>query len=96
LLVYWICRDRGWTLHPELCADVPLPVGILATLGTDPVLALWSLARLLGHVAPAVTVERYVLAMDWISAQVFSRGAETPVTTRSAAQLLFVTERRAR
>jgi hypothetical protein len=49
---------------------------------------------LLGHVTPIVTVERYVLALDWIEAHVFAgRGR---ITSRMAAEMLTVTERHAR
>jgi integrase len=95
-LVCWISHDRQWGPHPQLGADGPPTAGVLAVLGKDSALALWSLARILGHVVPAVTVERYILDIDWVEAQVFSVGARAPIPRRMAAEFLAVTERRAR
>jgi integrase len=94
LLVCWISIDRGWESHPDLPADGPFAAGVRAVLGNDPSIALWSLARLLGHVTPIVTVERYVLALDWIEAHVFA--GEGRIASRMAAEMLAVTERHAR
>ena len=93
-LVCWISMDRGWECHPDLPADASFAAGVRAVLGNDPSIALWSLARLLGHVTPIVTVERYVLALDWIEAHVFA--GEGRITSRMAAEMLAVTERHAR
>ena len=43
---------------------------------------------------PIVTVERYVLALDWIEAHVFA--GEARIASRMAAEMLAVTERHAR
>jgi integrase len=95
-LVRWISLDRNWVLPTAMDADGPPAAGVVAILGRDANLVLWSLARLLGHVEPAVTIERYVLALHWIETQVLSDAADATVSLRMAATVLGVTERRAR
>jgi len=79
-----------------MAIDGPVPDAVRELLGADATVALWSLARFLGHRSPAITMERYLLAIDWFEAQAMRASADVQVPLRAAAAALEVSERRTR
>jgi len=86
----------GLELPPAATVDGPQPDGVRELLGDSATFGLWNLAGFLGHRSPAITVNRYLLAIDWFEAQVMRAGPDVPVPLRAAADALLVSDRRAR
>jgi integrase len=96
LWVRWLHQAYGLELPPAMAIDGPVPDAVRELLGADATVALWSLARFLGHRSPAITMERYLLAIDWFEAQAMRASADVQVPLRAAAAALEVSERRTR
>jgi integrase len=97
---WWFIRwfeAMGYGVVPAaLDPEGPPKAGVLEVLGEDPVIVLWSLARLLGHSSPVVTLGRYGPAVEWIESQRAAPSTEVKVPARVAADILGVGERWAR
>ena len=96
---WWLVRwfeAAGYGVPADLGTDGPPPAGVQRVLGEDPATILWSLARLLGHSSPVVTLTRYGQAVEWIEAQLGLRSADVTIPGPLAAEILDVSERWAR
>jgi integrase len=96
---WWLVRwfeAAGYAVPAGLAADGPSPAGVRRVLGDDPTAVLWSLARLLGHSSPVVTLARYGQALEWIEAQQGLHSADVELPGPVAAEVLGVSERWAR
>jgi integrase len=92
-MVRWASDILGVTPPYALDGDGPPPDGVRAVLGEDRVRVLWSLARLLGHASPYISVVRYVACVDWIEAQLLGKAWQERLPRRLVAGLLDVSER---
>ena len=96
---WWLVRwfeAAGYGVPADLGTDGPPRAGVQRVLGEDPATILWSLARLLGHSFPVVTLTRYGQAVEWIEAQLGLRSADVTIPGPLAAEILDVSERWAR
>jgi integrase len=96
LWVQSVLPTYGLDLPPATRVDGPQPDGVRELLGDSATCSVWSLAGFLGHRSPAITLNRYLLAIDWFEAQVMRAGPDAPIPLRAAAGALLVTDRRAR
>lgn len=96
LLVAWLDETIPGLVPPGLAADSVRPGGAQALLGCDPSRVLWSLARVLGHASPAVTLGHYMLGLDWIAHRRAESADPGRVAPEVGACLLGVSSRRAR
>jgi len=96
LWVQLVLPTNGRDLPPATTADGPQPDGVRELLGDSATLGVWSLAGFLGHRSPAITLNRYLLAIDWFEAQLMRAGPDAPIPLRAAADALLVSDRRAR
>jgi integrase len=83
-------------LPPATTVDGPRPDGVRELLGDSATFGVWSLAGFLGHRSPAITLNRYLLAIDWFDAQLMRAIPDAPIPLRAAADALLVSNRRAR
>jgi hypothetical protein len=64
-------------LTSALVLPIPEPIvasglrrqGVQELLGPDPTTTCWALAKFMGHRSPSVTLAHYLLAIDWLVAQ---------------------------
>src|SRR5262249_16134310 len=96
LWVQSVLPTYGPELPPATTVHGPPPDGVRELLGDGATFGVWSLAGFLGHRSPAITLNRYLLAIDWFEAQLMRTGQDTPIPLRAAADALLVSDRRVR